>query len=133
MEALPQSGFSADPCEIPQQTAHGWYFVWRRQFWAFRSANVASMSPPVVAAYYHAGGIIYVRDNPRLRERLKPEHVKNRLQGHWDSSAGLSFGDVHLNTASDVLYGQALGLYSHLIPLRRARIQAITAAGTECK
>jgi len=41
--------------------------------------------------------MIYLRDNPLLREPLKPEHIKNRLLGHWGSSTGLSFTYVHLN------------------------------------
>ena len=36
-------------------------------------------------------------DNPLLREPLKPEHIKNRLLGHWGSSPGLSFTYIHLN------------------------------------
>jgi len=49
------------------------------------------------ACNYLAAGMIYLRDNPLLREPLKPEHVKNRLLGHWGSSTGLSFAYVHLN------------------------------------
>jgi xylulose-5-phosphate/fructose-6-phosphate phosphoketolase len=49
------------------------------------------------ACNYLAAGMIYLRDNPLLREPLKPEHVKNRLLGHWGSSTGLSFTYVHLN------------------------------------
>ena len=41
--------------------------------------------------------MIYLRDNPLLREPLKPEHIKNRLLGHWGSSPGLSFTYIHLN------------------------------------
>ena len=29
------------------------------------------------------------------KEPLKPEHIKNRLLGHWGSSPGLSFIYVH--------------------------------------
>jgi xylulose-5-phosphate/fructose-6-phosphate phosphoketolase len=55
-----------------------------------------------IAAYwracnYLAAGMIYLRDNPLLREPLKPEHIKNRLLGHWGSSPALSFIYVHLN------------------------------------
>jgi xylulose-5-phosphate/fructose-6-phosphate phosphoketolase len=32
-----------------------------------------------------------------LKESLKPEHIKNRLLGHWGSSPGLAFIYVHLN------------------------------------
>jgi xylulose-5-phosphate/fructose-6-phosphate phosphoketolase len=53
-------------------------------------------------AYWHACnflsmGMIYLLDNPLLREPLKTEHIKNRLLGHWGSSPGLSFMYVHLN------------------------------------
>src|SRR5579863_8094893 len=49
------------------------------------------------ACNYLAVGMIYLRDNPLLRERLKPDHIKNRLLGHWGSSPGLSFTYIHLN------------------------------------
>ncbi|WP_324282443.1 phosphoketolase family protein [Cyanobacterium aponinum UTEX 3221] len=49
------------------------------------------------ACNYLAVGMIYLQDNPLLKETLKPEHVKNRLLGHWGSSPGLSFVYVHLN------------------------------------
>src|SRR6516225_1521461 len=49
------------------------------------------------ACKYLAVGMIYLQDNPLLRERLKQEHVKNRLLGHWGSSPGLSFVYIHLN------------------------------------
>ncbi len=49
------------------------------------------------ACNYLAVGMIYLRDNPLLREPLKAEHVKNRLLGHWGASPGLSFMYVHLN------------------------------------
>ena len=41
--------------------------------------------------------MIYLRDNPLLREPLKPEHIKQRLLGHWGASPGLSFSYIHLN------------------------------------
>ncbi|MCK7583020.1 MAG: phosphoketolase family protein [Chromatiales bacterium] len=49
------------------------------------------------ACNYLAVGMIYLRDNPLLREPLKPEHIKKRLLGHWGASPGLSFMYVHLN------------------------------------
>jgi len=39
------------------------------------------------------------QDTPLLREPLRPEHIKNRLLGHWGSSPGLSFIYTHLNRA----------------------------------
>src|SRR5260370_14750698 len=41
--------------------------------------------------------MISLRRNPTLREALKPEHIKQRLLGHWGTSPGLSFMYVHLN------------------------------------
>ena len=41
--------------------------------------------------------MIYLQDNPLLREPLKPEHIKNRLLGHWGASPGLAFVYIHLN------------------------------------
>jgi xylulose-5-phosphate/fructose-6-phosphate phosphoketolase len=49
------------------------------------------------ACNYLAAGMIYLRDNPLLREPLKKEHIKSRLLGHWGSSPGLSFTYIHLN------------------------------------
>lgn len=49
------------------------------------------------ACNYLMLGMIYLQDNPLLREPLKPEHIKNRLLGHWGSSPGLAFTYIHLN------------------------------------
>src|SRR5277367_6445375 len=49
------------------------------------------------ACNYLAAGMIYLRANPLLREPLKPEHIKNRLLGHWGSDPGQSFIWVHMN------------------------------------
>lgn len=49
------------------------------------------------ACNYLAAGMIYLQDNPLLREPLKAEHIKARLLGHWGSSPGLSFVYTHLN------------------------------------
>ena len=49
------------------------------------------------ACNYLAAGMIYLQDNPLLKEPLKPEHIKNRLLGHWGASPGLSFMYTHLN------------------------------------
>ncbi len=51
------------------------------------------------AANYLAAGMIYLHDNPLLREPLRPEQIKNRLLGHWGTSPGLSFVWAHLNRA----------------------------------
>src|SRR5499426_100972 len=49
------------------------------------------------ACTYLAAGMIYLRSNPLLREPLKPDHIKQRLLGHWGTSPGLSLAYVHLN------------------------------------
>jgi xylulose-5-phosphate/fructose-6-phosphate phosphoketolase len=49
------------------------------------------------ACNYLSVGMIYLRANPLLREPLKPEHIKNRLLGHWGSDPGQSLIWVHLN------------------------------------
>jgi xylulose-5-phosphate/fructose-6-phosphate phosphoketolase len=49
------------------------------------------------ACNYLAAGMIYLQNNPLLREPLAPEHIKNRLLGHWGASPGLSFTYTHLN------------------------------------
>jgi xylulose-5-phosphate/fructose-6-phosphate phosphoketolase len=51
------------------------------------------------ACNYMCGAMIYLRDNPLLRQPLKPEHFKNRLLGHWGSDPGQTFTWVHLNRA----------------------------------
>ncbi len=51
------------------------------------------------ACNYLCAGMIYLRDNPLLREPLLPEHTKARLLGHWGSDPGQTFTWVHLNRA----------------------------------
>ena len=65
-------------------------------------APLSSDSLPAIdawwrAANYLAAGMIYLQDNPLLQEPLKPEHIKNRLLGHWGSSPGQSFIWAHAN------------------------------------
>jgi xylulose-5-phosphate/fructose-6-phosphate phosphoketolase len=49
------------------------------------------------ACNYLAAGMIYLRDNPLLREPLQKDHIKSRLLGHWGASPALSFTYIHLN------------------------------------
>jgi len=48
------------------------------------------------ACNYLVLGMLYLQENPLLREPLKPDHIKNRLLGHWGSSPGLAFIYTHL-------------------------------------
>jgi xylulose-5-phosphate/fructose-6-phosphate phosphoketolase len=49
------------------------------------------------ASLYLSMGMLYLRENPLLREPLKREHIKARLLGHWGSDAGQSFTYIHFN------------------------------------
>src|ERR1700752_4425292 len=49
------------------------------------------------ACNYLALGMSSLQENPLLREPLKPEHIKNRMLGHWGASPALSFAYTHLN------------------------------------
>ncbi len=49
------------------------------------------------ACNYLAAGMIYLWDNPLLKEPLQDKHIKKRLLGHWGSSPALSFVYVHIN------------------------------------
>jgi xylulose-5-phosphate/fructose-6-phosphate phosphoketolase len=49
------------------------------------------------AANYLSVGQIYLMDNPLLKTKLRLEHVKPRLLGHWGTTPGLNFIYVHLN------------------------------------
>lgn len=40
------------------------------------------------ACNYLAAGMIYLRDNPLLKELFKLEHIKNRMLGHRGSGPG---------------------------------------------
>jgi xylulose-5-phosphate/fructose-6-phosphate phosphoketolase len=55
-----------------------------------------------IDAYWHATlylcvGMLFLRDNPLLKEPLKMEHIKKRLLGHWGSDPGQTFTWLHLN------------------------------------
>ena len=65
-------------------------------------ARLSSDELRKIDAYWHArnylaAGMIYFRANPLLREPLRPEHIKNRLLGHWGSDPGQSLIWIPLN------------------------------------
>jgi xylulose-5-phosphate/fructose-6-phosphate phosphoketolase len=49
------------------------------------------------AANYLGAAQLYLKDNPLLREPLRPEHIKPRLLGHWGTQPGLNLVYAHLN------------------------------------
>ncbi len=64
--------------------------------------NLSATQIELIDAYWRACnylcvGMLYLRDNPLLREPLKAEHIKSRLLGHWGSDPGQTFTWVHLN------------------------------------
>ncbi|KAJ6440967.1 xylulose-5-phosphate phosphoketolase [Purpureocillium lavendulum] len=49
------------------------------------------------ASCYLSLGMIYLKQNPLLREPLKKEHLKARLLGHYGSAPGQIFTYMHMN------------------------------------
>src|SRR5260221_12624195 len=65
-----------------------------------KGAPLSSDQLRKIDAYWHASlylcmGMLYLKENPLLREPLKLEHTKPRLLGHWASDAGQSFTYTH--------------------------------------
>lgn len=46
---------------------------------------------------YLAAAQIYLKANPLLEQPLRPEHIKDRLLGHWGTAPGINLLYVHLN------------------------------------
>ena len=63
------------------------------------AAELARIDAYWRAANYLTVGQIYLKDNPLLREPLRPEHIKPRLLGHWGTSPGLNLVYAHMNRA----------------------------------
>lgn len=57
------------------------------------------LSKFVRATNYLSAAQIYLKDNFLLQEPLKPEHIKERLLGHWGTCPGINFTYAHLNRA----------------------------------
>lgn len=57
------------------------------------------LSKFVRATNYLSAAQIYLKDNFLLEEPLKPEHIKERLLGHWGTCPGINFTYAHLNRA----------------------------------
>ncbi len=49
------------------------------------------------AALYLCAGMLYLRDNPLLKEPLRIEHITQRVLGHWGSAPGQTLVWTHLN------------------------------------
>jgi xylulose-5-phosphate/fructose-6-phosphate phosphoketolase len=67
-----------------------------------RGAPLSSDELRKIDAYWRATlylslGMLYLKENPLLREPLTIEQTKPRLLGHWGSDAGQSFTYIHFN------------------------------------
>jgi xylulose-5-phosphate/fructose-6-phosphate phosphoketolase len=51
------------------------------------------------AANYLSAIQLYLQDNYFLTEPLRPEHIKERLLGHWGTCPGVNFVYAHMNRA----------------------------------
>ena len=49
------------------------------------------------AAMYLCAGMLYLKENPLLKEPLEIEQIKTRLLGHWGSDPGQTLVWTHLN------------------------------------
>jgi len=49
------------------------------------------------AVNYLASAQIYLKANVLLEEPLRPEHIKDRLLGHWGTAPGINLIYIHLN------------------------------------
>ena len=59
--------------------------------------GVESIKKYVRAANYISAIQIYLQDNFLLKEKLRFEHIKPRLLGHWGTCPGINFVYANLN------------------------------------
>ena len=69
---------------------------------ALDSRGVAPAELAAVLRYrravdYLAAAQIYLKTNPLLEKPLAPEHIKDRLLGHWGTAPGINLVCAHLN------------------------------------
>src|SRR2546422_6130094 len=48
-------------------------------------------------ANYLVAAELYLKENALLEEPLRPEHIKDRLLGHWGTAPGINLVYAHLN------------------------------------
>lgn len=59
--------------------------------------ELAALARYIRLTDYLAAAQIYLKDNVLLAEPLKPEHIKERLLGHWGTSPGINLIYAQLN------------------------------------
>ena len=64
---------------------------------AVPSGGLEALSRYRRAANYLAAAQIYLQSNVLLEEPLRPEHIKDRLLGHWGTAPGINLIYAHLN------------------------------------
>ncbi len=64
---------------------------------ALTTAQLEALDAYWRASLYLCAGMLYLRDNPLLKEPLKIEQIKHRLLGHWGSDPGQTLIWTHLN------------------------------------
>ncbi|KAI9901992.1 hypothetical protein N3K66_003809 [Trichothecium roseum] len=79
---------SIRPFGIARSTVHGS---------PLSKEEIAQYNDFFKASCYLALGMIYLKENPLLREPLKKEHLKSRLLGHFGSAPGQIFTYMHFN------------------------------------
>lgn len=60
-------------------------------------ADLAQIDRYFRAANFLSAAQIYLKQNALLREPLQPEHIKDRLLGHWGTCPGINLVWAHLN------------------------------------
>ncbi len=61
------------------------------------AAEIVTLQRYRRAVDYLAAAQIYLKSNPLLREPLQPDHIKDRLLGHWGTAPGINLVYAHLN------------------------------------
>ena len=64
---------------------------------AVPSGGLEALSRYRRAVNYLAAAQIYLQSNVLLEEPLRPEHIKDRLLGHWGTAPGINLIYAHLN------------------------------------
>ncbi|MGC8519968.1 MAG: phosphoketolase, partial [Steroidobacteraceae bacterium] len=64
---------------------------------ALREEELQALDAYWRAALYLCAGMLYLRENPLLKQPLTLEHIKHRLLGHWGSDPGQTLVWTHLN------------------------------------
>jgi xylulose-5-phosphate/fructose-6-phosphate phosphoketolase len=66
-------------------------------FWSSKYPSIRQIKRYVQAANYISAAQIYLKDNVLLNEKLKSEHIKERLLGHWGTVPGINFVYAYCN------------------------------------